>query len=94
VVSAAPGAGKTTRIPPALVDIGRVILLQPRRLAARSVARRIAGERSWSVGDRIGWHMRFDRKESRETQLLVVTEGILTARLQQDGGFQASEGFD
>ena len=84
VVSAAPGAGKTTRIPPALVDIGRVILLQPRRVAARSVARRIADERSWSVGDRIGWHMRFDRRESRGTQLLVVTEGILTARLQQD----------
>lgn len=84
VVSAAPGAGKTTRVPPALIDTGRVVLLQPRRVAARAVARRIAHERGWSVGDQIGWHMRFDRKESRATQLLVVTEGILTARLQQD----------
>src|SRR5919108_2320384 len=84
VVSAAPGAGKTTRVPPALVDSGRVILLQPRRVAARAVARRIAHERGWVVGDHIGWHMRFGRKESPATQLLVVTEGILTARLQQD----------
>jgi ATP-dependent helicase HrpB len=71
-------------VPPALVDSGRVILLQPRRVAARAVARRIAHERGWVVGDHIGWHMRFDRKESPATQLLVVTEGILTARLQQD----------
>lgn len=84
VLSAAPGAGKTTRVAPALVDAGRVILLQPRRMAARAVARRIADERGWTIGREIGWQMRFERKESRETRLLVVTEGILTTRLQQD----------
>ena len=61
-----------------------MILLQPRRLAARAVARRIADERGWTVGREIGWHIRFERRFSRLTRLLVVTEGILTARLQQD----------
>jgi ATP-dependent helicase HrpB len=84
VVSAAPGAGKTTRIPPALVDQGPVILLQPRRVAARAVTRRIAEERRWRVGHEIGWQIRFERRSSSETRLLVVTEGILTARLQHD----------
>jgi ATP-dependent helicase HrpB len=84
VLSASPGAGKTTRIPPALVDAGPVILLQPRRVAARAVARRIADERAWTLGREVGWQIRFDRHFTRETRLLVVTEGILTARLQQD----------
>jgi ATP-dependent helicase HrpB len=61
-----------------------VILLQPRRVAARAVARRIAGERGWTLGREIGWQIRFERRFSRDTRLLVVTEGILTARLQQD----------
>lgn len=84
VVTAAPGAGKTTRVPPALVDDGRVLLLQPRRVAARAIARRIADEQGWTPGREVGWHVRFDRLESRETRLLVATEGILTARLLQD----------
>jgi ATP-dependent helicase HrpB len=84
VVTAAPGAGKTTRVPPALVGDGPILLLQPRRVAARSIARRIAEERGWVVGREVGWHVRFDRRDSAETTLLVVTEGILTARLQQD----------
>ena len=84
VLSASPGAGKTTRIPPALVDAGPVILLQPRRVAARAVARRIAEERQWTVGREIGWQIRFEKRAARDTRLLVVTEGILTARLQQD----------
>ena len=84
VITAAPGAGKTTRIPPALLEVGPVILLQPRRVAARAVARRIAEERGWTIGREIGWHIRFDRQFARNTRLLVVTEGILTARLQQD----------
>jgi ATP-dependent helicase HrpB len=84
VVTAAPGAGKTTRVPPALVDEGPVLLLQPRRVAARSIARRIAGERGWILGREIGWHVRFDPKFIDDTRLIVATEGILTARLQQD----------
>ena len=84
VISASPGAGKTTRIPPALVDAGPVILLQPRRVAARAVARRIADEREWTLGRDVGWQIRFERRFTRDTRLIVVTEGILTARLQQD----------
>jgi ATP-dependent helicase HrpB len=84
VVTAPPGAGKTTRVPPALVDDGPVILLQPRRVAARAIARRIADERGWTLGQEIGWHIRFERRFSPRTSLLVATEGILTARLQQD----------
>ena len=84
VVTAAPGAGKTTRVPPALVDDGPVILLQPRRVAARAVARRIASERGWTVGREVGWHVRHERQFSAATTLLVATEGILTSRLQQD----------
>ena len=84
ILTAAPGAGKTTRIPPALVGSGPVILLQPRRVAARSVARRIAAEQHWTLGREVGWQIRFDRQFTSHTRLLVVTEGILTARLQQD----------
>src|SRR5438034_3239781 len=84
VVTAAPGAGKTTRVPPALMADGPVILLQPRRVAARAVAARIAAERGWTLGREVGWQIRFERRFSRDTRLLVVTEGILTARLQQD----------
>ena len=84
VVTAPPGAGKTTRLPPALMGDGPVLLVQPRRVAARSVARRIAAEQGWTVGEEIGWQMRFDRKFGPRTRLLVVTEGILLARLQQD----------
>lgn len=84
VVVAPPGAGKTTRIPPALTTLGRTILLQPRRVAARTLARRIAAERGWTIGDEIGWQIRFERRFTERTQLLVATEGILTARLQSD----------
>jgi ATP-dependent helicase HrpB len=84
ILSAAPGAGKSTRVPPALTAAGPVILLQPRRVAARAVATRIAQEQGWSIGREVGWQIRFERRYSRETRLLVVTEGILAARLQQD----------
>ncbi len=84
VVVAPPGSGKTTRIPPALAADGPLILLQPRRVAARSIARWIASEQGWSLGEQIGWQVRFERQYSRRTRLLVVTEGILTARLQTD----------
>jgi ATP-dependent helicase HrpB len=84
VLSAAPGAGKTTRVPPALAADGPVVVLQPRRVAARAVARRIADEQGWSLGREVGWHIRFERRCTDRTRVLVVTEGILTARLQQD----------
>src|SRR3954469_5414147 len=84
VIVAPPGSGKTTRVPPALAVLGKTILLQPRRVAARALARRIAFERGWTIGDEIGWQIRFERRFSSSTRLLVATEGILTARLQSD----------
>jgi ATP-dependent helicase HrpB len=71
-------------VPPALLADGRVILLQPRRVAARAIAARIAVERGWTLGDEIGWQVRFERRFTADTRLLVVTEGVLTARLQSD----------
>lgn len=84
IVTAQPGAGKTTRVPPALLDAGPLILLQPRRVAARAVATRIAAERKWTIGEEVGWQIRFEHRASRQTRILVVTEGVLTARLQTD----------
>ena len=84
ILSAAPGAGKTTRVPPALAVDGPVIVLQPRRVAARAMARRIAAEQDWTVGREVGWHVRFERQFTADTRVLFATEGILTARLQQD----------
>src|SRR5262249_38751134 len=84
VIVAPPGSGKTTRVAPALTAIGKTIMLQPRRVAARAVTRRIALERGWRVGEETGWQIRFERRFSDRTKLLVATEGILTARMQSD----------
>ena len=84
VVVAPPGSGKTTRVPPALLDPGPLLLLQPRRMAARALARRIAFERNWTVGGEVGWQVRHERRFGRNTRLLVATEGILTTRLIDD----------
>ena len=84
VIVAPPGAGKTTRVPPSLSADGPVIVLQPRRIAARSLARRIAEEQEWTLGVEAGWHVRFERRFEAGTRVLVATEGILTARLQSD----------
>jgi ATP-dependent helicase HrpB len=84
VLSAAPGAGKTTRVPPALAADGRVIVLQPRRVAARAMARRVADEQGWTAGQEVGWHVRFERRFTENTRVIFATEGMLTARLQQD----------
>src|SRR5712692_6643673 len=76
VVTAQPGAGKTTRVPPALIDDGPVVVLQPRRVAARAIAQRIADERGWAIGGEIGWQIRFERRFGARTRLLVATEEI------------------
>ncbi|MGE0454835.1 MAG: ATP-dependent helicase C-terminal domain-containing protein [Vicinamibacteria bacterium] len=81
---AEPGAGKTTRVPPALAALGPVLLLEPRRIAARAIARRIADEQGFTLGEQVGWQVRFERRFGPRTRLLVATEGILTARAQQD----------
>src|SRR4051812_5903829 len=92
VLVAGPGAGKTTRVPPALLRAGdllspqhpNVVMLQPRRVAARAAAMRIADENGWMLGDQVGYHVRFDRKIGPRTRLRVLTEGILTRQLLDD----------
>jgi ATP-dependent helicase HrpB len=88
VVTAPPGSGKTTLVPAAVLDDlpspRKVILIQPRRLAARAVARRIAQLRGCLVGEEVGYQVRFDRQAGRDTRLLVVTTGILLKRLLDD----------
>jgi ATP-dependent helicase HrpB len=89
VLRAPTGAGKTTRVPPALLDAGlsggkAVVMLEPRRIAARAAARRIAFERGTELGGEVGYHVRFERKASRGTRILVVTEGLLVRMLQDD----------
>lgn len=88
VLTAPPGAGKTTLVPLALLDDlptgGRVVLLEPRRLAARAAARRMAQLLGESVGDTVGLRTRDERIVGPTTRIEVLTEGVLTRRLQSD----------
>lgn len=90
VVTAPPGAGKSTRLPPAIAealcapDGKSTLVLQPRRAAARSIARRIADERGEEPGGWVGWQVRFEDRTTRATRLAIITEGILTRRLLDD----------
>ena len=86
VIEAPPGAGKTTRVPPAVLDLCRdgIIVLEPRRIAARMAARRVASESGESVGETVGYQVRFEEKIGPRTRLRFVTEGILTRRLLAD----------
>jgi ATP-dependent helicase HrpB len=91
VLQAPPGAGKTTIVPLALLDepwLGdrRIVMLEPRRLATRAAARRMAALRREAVGEVVGFRTRDDRAVSAATRVEVVTEGILTRRLQRDPG--------
>ena len=86
VIEAPPGAGKTTRVPPALLTLlsGEIIVLEPRRIAARMAARRVASELGEEVGATVGYQVRFEEKIGPRTRLRFVTEGILTRRLVTD----------
>ncbi len=89
VLQAPPGAGKTTRIPLALLDVEwlagrRIVMLEPRRLAATNAARWMASCLGEEVGHTVGYQIRYDRKIGVNTRIEVVTEGILTRRLQND----------
>lgn len=93
VLHAPPGAGKTTRVPLALLDMlppekGRIIMLEPRRIAAVSAARWMAKSLGEEVGGTIGYSIRFDNRVSERTRIEVVTEGILTRRIQSDPGLE------
>lgn len=89
VLVAPPGAGKTTRVPPALLEeawarSGKIILLSPRRIAARAAASRMASERGERVGDTIGYRVRLDSKIGPRTRIEVVTEGVFTRMILDD----------
>lgn len=86
VLEAPPGAGKTTRVPLALLDAaaGRILMLEPRRLAARAAAERMAAALGQAVGQTVGYRMRGESRVSRGTRIEVVTEGILTRMIQDD----------
>ncbi|MGC8883163.1 MAG: ATP-dependent RNA helicase [Bryobacteraceae bacterium] len=86
VVEAPPGAGKTTRVPAAMLDVvaGQVLVLEPRRLAARLAAGRVAQERGEQAGETVGWQVRFQKVAGERTRLLYLTEGLLARRLLAD----------
>ncbi|WP_117194661.1 ATP-dependent helicase HrpB [Rhizobium terrae] len=88
VLSAPPGAGKTTVVPLALLDeawcTGKIILLEPRRLAARAAASRMASLLDENVGERVGYRMRLDNRVSSRTRIEVVTEGVFTRMILDD----------
>lgn len=89
VIEAPPGAGKTTRIPPGLLDAGlagegEILILEPRRMAARLAARQVAKERGERLGESIGYAVRFESAGGPQTRLRYVTEGVLLRRLLSD----------
>ncbi len=94
ILHAPPGAGKTTRVPLALLDAvpaqGRIIMLEPRRIAAVSAARWMAKSLGEQAGETIGYSIRFDTRTSEKTRIEVVTEGVLTRRIQSDPGLEGA----
>jgi ATP-dependent RNA helicase HrpB len=86
VIEAPPGAGKTTRVPPALLalGLGEVLVLEPRRIAARMAARRVASEMRERVGETVGYQVRFEDVTGPRTRLRFLTEGVLTRRLMSN----------
>ena len=90
VIEAPPGAGKTTRVPPALLEMvsGEVVVLEPRRIAARLAARRVAWEMGEQAGETVGYQVRFDEVVGPRTRLRFVTEGVLTRRMLSNPSLQ------
>lgn len=89
IVEAPPGAGKTTRLPARLLSEpwckGKVLVTEPRRIAARLAAHRVATERSWQVGDEVGYQVRFEDKTGPKTRLIYATEGLVLRQFLETG---------
>jgi len=99
IVVAEPGAGKTTRVPVALAGMSsaerpgsRWIVLQPRRWAAKLTAKRIADENGWKLGEEVGYQIRFENRASKNTRILIMTEGVLLRKLVQDPELKGFDG--
>src|SRR5207302_10957578 len=89
ILTAPTGSGKSTQVPQILLDhgllgTGEVVILQPRRIAARLLAARVAAERSVKLGQEVGYQVRFENFVSKSTRMRFVTEGILLRQLIQD----------
>src|SRR5215469_13968323 len=89
VLEAPPGAGKTTQVPLALLGQpwlgdGKILVLEPRRIAARAAAQFMAQQRGEEIGQTVGYRIRFEAKVSKATRVEVVTEGILPRLIQDD----------
>lgn len=86
ILTASPGAGKTTRLPPELLSAvsGRIVILEPRRMAAVSACHRVSEERGWGVGQEVGYQVRFENRVSRDTRLIFMTDALLLRRMIDD----------
>lgn len=88
VLKAPTGAGKSTQVPPAILDAGLteglILVIEPRRLAARATARRMAQEAGQSLGEQFGYQVRFDRRCTKKTRVITMTPGMLIRKLQED----------
>lgn len=91
VIEASPGAGKTTQVPAALLPLGTVLVLEPRRIAARMAARRVASQMGVKLGAEVGYQVRFEDVSSAATRLRFVTEGVLTRRMIADPELQGTQ---
>lgn len=86
VLSALPGSGKTTRVPPVLAEEfpGKILVLEPRRISAIGASARVAEERKWTLGQEVGYQVRFERRVSSNTRLVYMTEALLARQMLRD----------
>ncbi len=93
ILTATPGAGKTTRLPPELLKLvkGKIAILEPRRMATVGAASRVSEEKNWKLGEEVGYQVRFESKVSAQTRLIYMTDALLLRRLVDDPELK---GFD